>query len=125
LGELVEMVGLLDGGVAAKRLDHGEALVAGGRRAAPLGFQPVQEPQDAGPVDVDQAQPLGRHVLGVFEPDQQQLDRVPVGVDGPGRGRALSGQVVDEELCQPPPGQIRGWRWSRGHDSSSVGAGMT
>ena len=34
LGELVEAVGLLDGGVAAKRLDHREALVAGGRRAA-------------------------------------------------------------------------------------------
>jgi hypothetical protein len=41
LGDLVEVVGLLDGGVAAKRLDYGEALVAGGRRAAPLGFQPV------------------------------------------------------------------------------------
>ncbi len=31
LGELVEVVGLLDGGVAAERLDHREALVAGGR----------------------------------------------------------------------------------------------
>ena len=41
LSDLVEPVGLLDGGVAAKRLDHGEALVTGGRRAAPFGFQPV------------------------------------------------------------------------------------
>jgi hypothetical protein len=66
LGDLVEAVGLLDGGVAAKRLDHREALVAGGRRAAPFGFQPVQEPQDPGPVDVDQAQFLGRYALCVL-----------------------------------------------------------
>ena len=63
LGELVEEVGLLDGGVAAKRLDHCQALVAGGCRAAPLGFQPVQELQDPGPVDVGQAQFLGRYAL--------------------------------------------------------------
>jgi len=38
LGDLVEPVGLLGGGVAGKRLDHREALVAGGRRAAALGL---------------------------------------------------------------------------------------
>jgi hypothetical protein len=84
LGDLVEPVGLLDGGVAAKRLDHREALVAGGRRAAPPGFQPVQEPQDPGPVDVGQAQLLGRYALCVFKPGEQQFHRVPVGGDGPG-----------------------------------------
>jgi hypothetical protein len=125
LGDLVEVVGLLDGGVAAKRLDHCEALVAGGRRAAPLGFQPVQEPQDAGPVDVGQAQLLGWYVLGVFEPGEQQLHRVSVGRDGPGRGRAFPGQVVGEEPRQPAPGQIRGRRRPPGHDSSSAGVGMT
>ena len=46
LGDLVEVGGLLDGGVAAERLDHREALVAGCRRAAALGLQPAQEPQD-------------------------------------------------------------------------------
>lgn len=44
LGDLVEPVGLFDCGVAAERLDHREALVAGGRRAAPLGLQPVEKP---------------------------------------------------------------------------------
>jgi len=58
LGDLAELAGLPGGGVAAKRLDHRQALVAGGGRAAPLVFQPVQEPQDAGPVDVGQAQLL-------------------------------------------------------------------
>ncbi len=71
LGDLAEVVGLLDGGVAAERLDHRQALVAGGGRAAPLGLQPVQEPQDAGPVDVGQAQLLRRYVLGVPEPGEQ------------------------------------------------------
>jgi hypothetical protein len=46
LGDLVQVGGLLDGGVPAERLDHREALVAGGRRAAALGLQPAQEPQD-------------------------------------------------------------------------------
>jgi hypothetical protein len=98
LGDLVEPFGVLDGGVAAKRLDHREALVAGGRRAAPLGFQPVQEPQDSGPVDVGQAQLFGRYAFRVFEPGEQQFHRVPVGGDGPGRDCALPGQVVGEEL---------------------------
>jgi hypothetical protein len=70
LRDLVEVIGLLDGGVAAKRLDHRESLVAGGRRATPFGLQPVQEPQYPGPVDVCQAQLLGRNALCVFEPDQ-------------------------------------------------------
>nr|WP_255606058.1 hypothetical protein [Mycolicibacterium xanthum] len=82
MGELIEAVGLFDGGVAAKRLDHRETLVAGGCRAAPFGLQPVQEPQDPWPVDVGQAQFLGRDVFGVFEPGQQQLHRVPVGGHG-------------------------------------------
>ena len=125
LGDLVEVVGLLDGGVAAERLDHREALVAGGGRAAPLGFQPVQEPQDAGPVDVGQAQPLGWYALGVVEPGEEQLDRVSVRGDGPGRGRALPGEVIGEELRQPAPGQIRGRCRPRGHDWSWGGAGMT
>jgi len=125
LGDLVEVVGLLDGGVAAERLDHGEALVAGGCRAAPIGFQPAQELQDAATVDVDQPQPLGRYVLDVFEPGEQQLHGVAVGGDGPGRGGALPGEVVGEELRQPAPGQIRGRRGPRGHDSSPAGAGMT
>ncbi|HEY6295731.1 MAG TPA: hypothetical protein VIX15_08710 [Streptosporangiaceae bacterium] len=70
LGDLVEPFGLLDGGVAAKRLDHREALVAGGRRTAPPGLQPVQEPQHPGPVDVGQAQLLGRYALCVLEPGE-------------------------------------------------------
>ena len=83
LGELVEVVGLFGGGVAAKRLDHREALVAGGRRAAPFDLQPVQEPQHPGPVDVGQAQPLRRDVLGVAQPGEQQFQRVSVGGHGP------------------------------------------
>jgi hypothetical protein len=67
------MAGLLDGGVAAERLDHRQALVAGGGRAAALGLQPVQEPQDAGPVDVGQAQLLRRYPLDILEPDEQQF----------------------------------------------------
>ena len=66
LGDLLEVVGLLDGGVAAERLDHREALVAGRCRAAPLGLQPVQEPQHSRPVDVGQAQLLGRYPLRVL-----------------------------------------------------------
>lgn len=84
LGELVEPVGLFDGGVAAERLDHRQALVPGGRRAVPFGFQPVQEPQNPGPVDIGQPQFLRGYVLGVTEPGQQQLHRVPVGGDSPG-----------------------------------------
>ena len=83
LGDLVEIVGLLDGGVAAERLDHRETLVAGRCPAVPLRFQPVQEPQDPRAVDVSQTELLGRYPLDVFEPDQQQLDRVPVGDDRP------------------------------------------
>ena len=82
LGDLVEVIGLLDGGVAAKRLDHREALIAGRCRAAPLALQPVQEPQHSRPVDVGQAQLLGRDALRLFEVGQQQLDRVAVGGDG-------------------------------------------
>ena len=82
LGDLVEPVGLADGAVAAKRLDHRETLVASSGRAAPLGFQPVEEPKDPGAVDVGQAEPLGWDVLCVFEPNEQQLHRVPVSGDG-------------------------------------------
>jgi len=124
-GDLVEPAGLLDGGVAAKRLDHRQALVAGGRRAAPPGLQPVQEPQDPGPVDVGQAQLLRRYALSVPEPGEQQFHRVPVSGDGPGRGCPLSGQVIGEELRQPAPGQVRGRRGPRGHRWSPGGAGMT
>jgi hypothetical protein len=98
LGDLVEVAGLLDGGVAAERLDHRQSLVAAGGRAAPLGLQPVQEPQDAGPVDVGQAQLFRWYPLSVPEPGEQQLHRVPVGGDGLGRGGALPGQVAGEEL---------------------------
>src|SRR6266704_1913575 len=119
------MVGLLDGGVAAKRLDHREALVAGGCRAVPLGLQPVQEPQDPGPVDVGQAQLFRRYALSVPEPGEQQFHRVPVGGDGLWRGCALPGQVVDEELRQPAPGKLWWRRGARVHDSSPGGAGMT
>ncbi len=127
LGDLIEPVGLLDGGVAAKRLDHRQALVAGGCRAAPFGFQPVQEPQDVGPVDVGQAQFLGRYALCGFEPDQQEFDRVPVRGDGSRRGARFPGQVIGEEFRQVAPGQVRGRRrpMLRRHDWSWAGAGMT
>ena len=36
----------------------------------------------------------------VFEPDQQEFDRVPVGGDGSRRGRAFPGQVIGEEFRQ-------------------------
>ena len=124
LGDLVEMVGLLDGGVAAKRLDHREALVAGSCRAAPLGLQPVQEQQDPGPVDVGQAQLLRRYALSVPEPGEQQFHRVPVGGHGLRRDCALPGQVAGEELRQPAPGKLRRRRGTRVH-GSSPGAGMT
>ena len=52
LGDLIEFLGLLDSGVAAERFDHRETLVARRRPAAPLRFQPVQEPQDPWAVDV-------------------------------------------------------------------------
>src|SRR4029077_8375134 len=52
LGDPAKLVGLLDGGVAGERLDYRQGLVAGGGRAAARLLQPVQEPQDAGPVDV-------------------------------------------------------------------------
>ena len=113
LGDLAELAGLLDGGVAAERLDHRQALVAGGGRAAPPGLQPVQEPQDAGPVDVGQAQLLRWYPLGVPEPGEQQFHRVAVGGDGFRRGGALPGQVAGEELRQPASGEVGGGagRW--------------
>ena len=63
LGDLVEILGLLHGGVAAERLDHRETLVTGRCPAVALRFQPVQEPQDPGPVDVSQTEFLGRYPL--------------------------------------------------------------
>ena len=125
LGDLLEVVRLLDGGVAAERLDHSEALVAGCCRAAPLGLQPVQEPQHSRPVDVGQAQLLRRYPLRVFEPGEQQFDRVPVGGDGPRRGCALPGQVVDEESGQPASREVFWACALRGHDWTSSAAGIT
>ena len=43
LGGLIEELWLLDRGVPGERLDDGEALVAGRRRVATFGFEPVQE----------------------------------------------------------------------------------
>ena len=125
LGDLAELAGLLDGGVAAERLDHRQPLVAGGGRAASLVLQPVQEPQDAGPVDVGQAQLLRWYALGVPEPGEQQFHRVAVGGDGFRRGGALPGQVAGEELRQPAPGEVRRRRGALAHRSSPGGAGMT
>ena len=42
----------------------------------------------------------------------------------PARG-AFPGQVIGEELRQPPAGQIRRWRRPRAHDGSPAGSGMT
>jgi hypothetical protein len=43
LGGLVEELWPFDRGVPGKRFDDGEALVAGRRRVAAFGFEPVQE----------------------------------------------------------------------------------
>ena len=44
---------------------------------------------------------------------------------GDTRIETTCGKCGAKNRVTAPPGQIRGWRWSRGHDSSSVGAGMT
>jgi hypothetical protein len=128
LGGLIEELWPLDRGVAGERLDDGESLVAGRRRVAAFGFEPVQEGEHPLPVEVCDPQLFGWGCLHVAEPGEQQFDRVPVGDDGLGGKVPLAGQVVGEELRQPLASKIpAGWgdaaHWSA--PSRAAGSGMT
>ena len=125
LGGLVQELWPLDRGVPCERLDDGEALVAGRRRVATFGFEPVQEREYPSPVEVGETQLLGWGCLHVAKPGEQQFDRVPVGRDSPRRGCALPGQMVDEEPGQPASREVFWTCALRGHDCPSSAAGMT
>ena len=128
LGRLVEELWPLDRGVPGERLDHGEALVAGRRRVTAFGLQPVQEREHPRPVEVCEAQLLGRGSLHVAKPGEQQFDRVSVGRDRLGGQVPLAGEVVGEELRQPAAGQIPVVRGDAAHCSApsrGAGPGMT
>ena len=115
LGGVVEEFWPLDRGVSGERLDHCEALVAGRRRVAAFGLQPVQEREHPLPVEVGEAQLLGRGGLHVAEPGEQQFDRVSVGGDRLGGQVPLAGEVVGEELRQPAAGQLPTVRGDAAH----------
>ena len=83
-----------------KRVDRGQALVAGRRAVVPAGSQPVQEPGDGGGVDQLEGEPFGRDGPLVPEVADQQLERVTVGNDRVGRAAAQPGQVSGQEPAQ-------------------------
>jgi hypothetical protein len=128
LGGLVQELWPLDRGVPCERLDDGESLVACRRRVATFGFEPVQEREHPLPVEVGEAQLLGWGCLHVAEPGEQQFDRVSVGRDGLGGQVPFAGEVVGEELRQPPAGQIPAVWVDAAHWSAlsrAAGFGMT
>ena len=128
LGALVEELWPFDRGIPDKRFDDGEALVAGRRRVAAFGFEPVQEAEHGGAIEVGEAQLFGWCSLLVAEPGEQQPDGVSIGGDGLGGQVPLPGQVVGEEFRQPLAGQVpAGWvHAAHGSSASGVtGSGMT
>ena len=128
LGGLVEELWPFDRGIPDKRFDDGEALVAGRRRVAAFGLEPVQEAEHGGAIEDGEAQFFGWCSLLVTEPGEQQPDGVSIGGDGLGGQVPLPGQVVSEEFRQPLAGQVpAGWvDAAHGSNASGVtGSGMT
>ena len=107
LGGLVEELWPFDRGVPDKRFDDGEALVAGRRRVAAFGFEPVQEARARCSRSRSERRSFsGGDAVLVAEPGEQQFDGVSIGGDGLGGQVPLAGQVVGEEFRQPLAGQV-------------------
>jgi hypothetical protein len=86
------------GRVAHERVDRGKAGVAGASAVVPGDLEMVEEVQDQRGVEVSEAQRRGRFAEALFDVAEEQLEGVPVALDGPGAGAALVDQATQEEV---------------------------
>jgi hypothetical protein len=99
-GDLLGVLGVLQGREAEQRVDRGQPGVAAARAVAPLAFEVVQERGHQRCVEILDPEPGGRRAGVLLSEDQEQPQRVAVGGDGVRAGVLLPGEPVGEERLQ-------------------------
>lgn len=80
----------------------------------------VEEVQDHRSVEVSHAQGGGRLAWALLEVAEEQLERVPVALHGPGAGAALADQAAQEEVLY----QLVKADLGRPHDAPVAGSAL-